>query len=701
MRKSTVYRFFSFFIVTFILGIFPLVTSVSSNAYANVMNNVNTQQALLTEDDTTEKTEPISLEITALNTPLVEDNTDVVISARITNMTEEPIHFTNSRISLQNTNESAREHALSFLEFNNSELTEIYTDSNTITVEPKKTHDFSLTIPRSSIEWNKKKWGVRGLELDMSNDDTSARITDRTLLIMNPGEIRQTPTSIAVIINASTDDYTKQEYSYKANSNVDIQRITTLLKALEKTAASVVIEPEFAHLLNTDVYSSLSSTQTEDNMQEKTNSTASISPTVLLTPQYDADIDALYDTKKDLVTQFVDKAKTTAEELKKTSISALTNTFVAPPFISQSTVDHAQSLGYTRLITSSEAYYPKKTLSYTPSAHTHISTSNGNIDTLVSDSIASSALSGFLRHVSPHNNSLYSSLSSLNSQQLTLALSALTYLERPNDERPQLLTYERAGLSYNSDTLISADTLRNNITALFQAPWIKAQNIDDLFSTQSNTLTYTPLPQKNNSTLTQDHITTVLNSISTCQNVDSLKEVAQSAYTSTKDFGFRNFSLSWNGHQEKLVTSLEDFSTYTSARAKAISIADSSDINVIAKDTDIPVHIRNDLPVDVSISAVTESWNAHIKIKNNPTATLPASSTSIVRIPISAKGSGNVSIDVNLHTSDGITITQPHTLHIRVRAEWESRATFVIIGLLIFVFVFGLIQSIRRKFSRK
>ena len=53
-------------------------------------------------------------------------------------------------------------------------------------------------------------------------------------------------------------------------------------------------------------------------------------------------------------------------------------------------------------------------------------------------------------------------------------------------------------------------------------------------------------------------------------------------------------------------------------------------------------------------------------------------------------------VGVQVLAADGTTVGTPTTVNMRVRADWESRGTGVIVGVLVSIVVIGTVRTVRR-----
>ncbi|WP_315584548.1 DUF6049 family protein [Actinomyces viscosus] len=128
----------------------------------------------------------------------------------------------------------------------------------------------------------------------------------------------------------------------------------------------------------------------------------------------------------------------------------------------------------------------------------------------------------------------------------------------------------------------------------------------------------------------------------------------------------------------------------------SLAAVPSSTINLISSEAQLPVRITSSLDQDVTVQVYLVSDNKRLRVPSTTTVTVPAHQQAKVTVPIQAVGSGDVNLTVQVLAADGTTVGTPTTVHMRVRADWESRGTGVIVGVLVSIVVIGTVRTVRR-----
>ncbi|MEX0914089.1 MAG: DUF6049 family protein, partial [Demequina sp.] len=128
----------------------------------------------------------------------------------------------------------------------------------------------------------------------------------------------------------------------------------------------------------------------------------------------------------------------------------------------------------------------------------------------------------------------------------------------------------------------------------------------------------------------------------------------------------------------------------------SVSITSGSALNLVAASGNVPVTIRNDLPVESTVRVAMMTSSPYIGVSEQPVVTIPPSSEVTVLVPVTAVSSANVNVSVVLRNSEGEDITTPMSMEIRVRADWGNAVTGVFTVGLVLLLIAGLVRTIRR-----
>lgn len=128
-----------------------------------------------------------------------------------------------------------------------------------------------------------------------------------------------------------------------------------------------------------------------------------------------------------------------------------------------------------------------------------------------------------------------------------------------------------------------------------------------------------------------------------------------------------------------------------------IRIVPGSDVNLVSKQSYLPISIRNDYPVEVRVLVHVQSKQLNAIATSVVEKTIPANTTDTAKIPITAIVDGDVPVTAWLTTFSGIKLGKPVDLKLNVHAEIEGSVLLgfgiTVTGLLIA----GILRTLRKR----
>lgn len=741
-------------------GLLALIFGLGSPAIAPAAHGsaVGTDIAMTDDDEATaspgETTgDAPEVEITSVGDPTMDEDQDLQVQAKISNPTSEPMELSSLSLLGHYATLSNRSLLLSFMEGADSALSLLRREPDSRTVAPGESATVRLTASAEDVPWSGSfdSWGPRGIELQVLLADGS-ELSDRSVVVVNPSvDLDPMPAGAAVPITQTPDQLASQsltetidglgngpESGDNTDEDGDENEDTPSPSDTPKVAAAATTSGPSAALdavdqLGTPGVSLFFDPALLDEMggadaqsqgqdgegsgngadeADGANATDGtpdfgqslaqfnhVSDTELLfTPVHDVDAAALsHHGAKDELEDAYAGSEDVSDDL---GLNAQTNVSLLPAGADQKTIDTLQGLD-SRGVILSDQDIPQEGFAYaTPSARTDIATSDGVMPALASDSAASTVLAGRM----PEDQG-GGELTSLDSRQMVLGLSALTYRERPNDSRAMVLAVDRAGMLGLSSPLtaedsdpLAASNLSENLEALMGASWVQPETVSDMLKLDPSEAERQKLPaeQVANGEIAgfqMDQLASAQRDISTYA---TLSEDPSIILDPTRDAVFRSFATALRSNptvRDSIISDVQGVSTQFSS---ALSVQPSSTINVISEATELPLHIDNELPVSAGVVIRIDSHDNRLAGQGDVTVKLPADTTTSVAIPVEARGYGNIQAEVRILDPEGNVIAPTQTVEIRVRADWENVGTLTIAIFLALVLVVGVVRSLRR-----
>ncbi|WP_223623403.1 DUF6049 family protein [Microbacterium sp. EST19A] len=136
----------------------------------------------------------------------------------------------------------------------------------------------------------------------------------------------------------------------------------------------------------------------------------------------------------------------------------------------------------------------------------------------------------------------------------------------------------------------------------------------------------------------------------------------------------------------------------TTATLGAVSIPQSSTIQLLSANADLPIGVRNDLPWPVTVQLTASPTDPRLEVKPLIETVVQANSTTRVKVPVSARvGSGEVDLRLGLLSPTGVQIQSDQIIRVAVRAEWETIGLGIFGGLTVLLIGLGVVRTVLRK----
>ena len=145
-------------------------------------------------------------------------------------------------------------------------------------------------------------------------------------------------------------------------------------------------------------------------------------------------------------------------------------------------------------------------------------------------------------------------------------------------------------------------------------------------------------------------------------------------------------------------TAVAAVDTATTDTLEAVDIPPASTIQLLSANADLPFSVRNDLPWPVNINLSVKPSDPRLEVQSVTPWTIQPGTTTRVKVPVSARiGSGEVTLTLALSSPTGVPISEPETVRVSVRAEWEAIGLGVLGGLIVLLLGLGIIRTVRRR----
>ena len=333
-------------------------------------------------------------------------------------------------------------------------------------------------------------------------------------------------------------------------------------------------------------------------------------------------------------------------------------------------------------------------LTYTPSGRSTVTARGEDVTLLVPDARLSAALAtGRVAVDETIGTDRPSTVTAATAAQDLLAELAVITRERPNDSRHVLATLPR-------DWTPDVDVVEAQLAALESAPWVRLQPVSALIGLADPEIDRGTLPARSaeESEIPGGEITALTSAIERRQELVGMLAEPQAALGDVELELLASLSVAWRAEPEGRAALVDRARAQTAALAGAVSVTATSEegINVLSTSADLPVNVANALTEPITVQVRLRPDDPRLRPDDAVPVTIPAESEVLVRIPIHAVQSADVSVTVEVLTPDGAVVDDDTTFLVRVRAEWEGIGTAILGSLLAIGLVIGIVRTIRR-----
>ena len=340
------------------------------------------------------------------------------------------------------------------------------------------------------------------------------------------------------------------------------------------------------------------------------------------------------------------------------------------------------------VISPPDALYPAEDLDYIPDSTAFLN----NQRVLIPDQTLSESVSGMLTTY----EGFLGNLTDFDARQLARGTTAVITRQRPDQVRHILLLVERDSAS-NMDVKDLNDRL-SAINNSWSTPAPLAE-LEQLASTKANDGTEIerePLPVSYTDPyrINEQELATASKTVSTTQNMVSIYNEPAKIAGSTLRLTEVATSSAWR--QGKFMVVIDDVGCRNKIIGNMLRTLPSSTINLIDSSAHLPVRVSNDTSQPAKVTIHLRPSRSLLRSKGDTTAVIPANSQTTVMVPVNAVGSGDIDVKVSMKNALGQPVGSSSTVHMRVRANWESWFTWGLGSVFSVLMVAGIVRTVHR-----
>ena len=334
------------------------------------------------------------------------------------------------------------------------------------------------------------------------------------------------------------------------------------------------------------------------------------------------------------------------------------------------------------------ALYPAEDLDYIPDSTAFLN----NQRVLIPDQTLSESVSGVLTTY----EGFLGNLTDFDARQLARGTTAVITRQRPDQVRHILLVVERDSAS-NMDVKDLNDRLSaiNNSWST-PAPLTELEQLASTKASDGTEIEREPLPVSSTDPyrINEQELATASKTVSTTQNMVSIYNEPAKIAGSTLRLTEVATSSAWR--QGKFMVVIDDVGCRNKIIGNMLRTLPSSTINLIDSSAHLPVRVSNDTSQPAKVTIHLRPSRSLLRSKGDTTAVIPANSQTTVMVPVNAVGSGDIDVKVSMKNALGQPVGSSSTVHMRVRANWESWFTWGLGSVFSVLMVAGIVRTVHR-----
>ena len=340
------------------------------------------------------------------------------------------------------------------------------------------------------------------------------------------------------------------------------------------------------------------------------------------------------------------------------------------------------------VISPPDALYPAGDLDYIPDSTAFLN----NQRVLIPDQTLSESVSGMLTTY----EGFLGNLTDFDARQLARGTTAVITRQRPYQVRHVLLLVERDSAS-NMDVKDLNDRLSaiNNSWST-PAPLAELEQLASTKASDGTEIEREPLPVSSTDPyrINEQELATASKTVSTTQNMVSIYNEPAKIAGSTLRLTEVATSSAWR--QGKFMVVIDDVGCRNKIIGNMLRTLPSSTINLIDSSAHLPVRVSNDTSQPAKVTIHLRPSRSLLRSKGDTTAVIPANSQTTVMVPVNAVGSGDIDVKVSMKNALGQPVGSSSTVHMRVRANWESWFTWGLGSVFSVLMVAGIVRTVHR-----
>jgi Family of unknown function (DUF6049) len=656
--------------------------------------------------DSPEAVDPVAVRLVSLSPEVIRPGDTFTVEAEIENTSDQQIESPVVTLSIVKRIYDTRSTLASWADASTQDSlgTTLSSIDLPMTLAAGATTRVTFTVDADSMDLTQGDfgWGPRGIAISVtSGSDMEYGIGTlgalRTYLLWYPvADDDVTPVSVSVVVPVVGPTYDPLNPTASLAALDDATATQGRLGSLLAATGSVpgvtwAVDPA----LVTTAASAVTPTPTDAPSDGATTDPSTIPPakvaaelsvasswaSSLLTAAEGREVFALPEYDQDVTAYAADGQAPLAQQTLPAELSTWRTDLAWPEENEPSleTLTYAAASGTPNVLVWPGSLQPTPELTYTASGRGTIATDSGEVTALIPDQGLSQQLT------EPTDTTPAAA------RQRLLAELAVIARERPAEARQLLITVPR-------DWSPSAEIAAEQLSSLNETPWTSLQPLSALIGAEDPAI---PRAGLVSTASTEDAITTrtieqLREHSSTVATIATIVPDPAQVTAPADEAVLAAGSVAWRADPQGREAAVAELASYSDQLRASIAWINGSDFTLISSGSDIPISVSNDLDQDVTVKIALVPDDPRLVVETSDAVLIPAGTSIQEMIAVRGVGSGSVSVRVQILSADGSLITDVGAFNVRVHADWETRGTAVLAGLLVILLGFGIWRTIHR-----
>ena len=236
----------------------------------------------------------------------------------------------------------------------------------------------------------------------------------------------------------------------------------------------------------------------------------------------------------------------------------------------------------------------------------------------------------------------------------------------------------------------------DRLHVLLDPPWVDGVSLEDMLNSTVSDVPRMPIVNRYPS-----GYSSLKSSYGELAEIyEQAEDVAQASADAEEMMGPLNSTVLWASaagltemEREERIAEAKKILTQA---AGSVAIAPSQNVNVMGKNVPFPVTVTNagDQPVEVDVGLIVP--DARLQAEQRIRAVVPADGSVSIHVPVVAVGTGKIAVTATAESPAGATLAASEPIDVRLLADWEDTATWVVGSVVGLLFVFGLFRTLRK-----